>query len=64
MGTGTVMQEHDNRKFNLTFVLYLVAAFEMSDSNSSHWLCHYAIPSGFGGLEVSMLASGSRVRGF
>jgi hypothetical protein len=40
------MQQHDtNCQFTLTFVVDLVAAFEMSDSNSSRWLCHYAISS-------------------
>ena len=34
-----------NCQFTLTFVLDLVAAFQMSDSNSVHCLCHYALPT-------------------
>jgi hypothetical protein len=46
MGMGNVMQWHDtNCQFTLTFVLDRVAAFEMSDSNSLRWLCHYTTSS-------------------
>jgi len=36
MRIGNVMQKHDNRQFTPTFVLDLVAAFEIFDGNSLH----------------------------
>jgi len=59
MGIGTVMQKHDNCQFTLTFVLDLVAAFEIFDSNSLHWLCHYLIPSpDAGSLHIPLVLFG------
>jgi len=59
MGIGIAMQQHDNRQFTLTFVLDLVAAFEIFDSNSLHWSCHYAIPSpDAGSLDIPLVLFG------